>query len=99
MTKRKLILIDGNSLLFRAFYALPLMTDQDGKPVNAIFGFYSMFCNILFDHKPDLLGVAFDMAAPTFRKQMYDDYKGTRKKTPPELLEQIDVLKDSKKEI
>ena len=95
MTKRKLILIDGNSLLFRAFYALPLMTDQDGKPVNAIFGFYSMFCNILFDHKPDLLGVAFDMAAPTFRKQMYDDYKGTRKKTPPELLEQIDVLKDS----
>ena len=95
MKKRKLILIDGNSLLFRAFYALPLMTDQDGKPVNAIFGFYSMFCNILFDHKPDLLGVAFDMAAPTFRKQMYDDYKGTRKKTPPELLEQIDVLKDS----
>ena len=95
MKKRKLILIDGNSLLFRAFYALPLMTDQDGKPVNAIFGFYSMFCNILFDHKPDLLGVAFDMAAPTFRKQMYDDYKGSRKKTPPELLEQIDVLKDS----
>ena len=95
MKKRKLILIDGNSLLFRAFYALPLMTDQDGKPVNAIFGFYSMFCNILFDHKPDLLGVAFDMAAPTLRKQMYDDYKGTRKKTPPELLEQIDVLKDS----
>lgn len=90
----KLVLIDGNSLINRAFYAMPLLTTKDGKYTNAVFGFMNMLFKILNFDKPDYLAVAFDLKAPTFRHKMYSEYKGTRKPMPEELRPQIPLLKD-----
>ncbi len=89
----KLVLIDGNSLLNRAFYATPIFTTKDGQPTNAIFGFVKLMLKILDDLKPRYMAVAFDLKAPTFRHKMYDGYKATRKPMPPELAAQLMPLK------
>ena len=90
----KLVLIDGNSLINRAFYAMPLLTTKDGKFTNGVFGFLTMFIKTLAEIKPDYAAVAFDLKAPTFRHKMYGDYKGTRKPMPEELRPQIPLLKE-----
>ncbi len=90
----KLVLIDGNSLLNRAFYATPLFTTKDGMPTNGVFGFIKLLLKILSDKKPSYLVVAFDVHKPTFRHEMYVDYKAGRKGMPEELVVQVPVLKD-----
>ena len=89
----KLVLIDGNSLLNRAFYATPVFTTKDGKPTNAIFGFVKLMFKIISDLKPKYMVVAFDLKAPTFRHNMYAEYKATRKGMPDELAAQVEPLK------
>ncbi|MBE7087293.1 MAG: DNA polymerase I [Clostridiales bacterium] len=90
----KLVLIDGNSLINRAFYAMPLLTTKDGTPTNAVYGFMNMFFKMLSDVKPTYVAVAFDLKAPTFRHKLFKDYKGTRKPMPEELRPQIPLLKE-----
>ena len=90
----KLVLIDGNSLINRAFYAMPLLTTKDGTPTNAVYGFMNMFFKMLGEIKPTYVGVAFDLKAPTFRHKLYAEYKGTRKPMPEELRPQIPLLKE-----
>lgn len=90
----KLILIDGNSLLNRAFYAMSVFTTKDGLPTNGIFGFVKLLLKIADEEKPTHLCVAFDVHAPTFRHKKYNAYKGTRKPMPEELVVQVPVLKE-----
>ncbi|MBQ3505849.1 MAG: DNA polymerase I [Clostridia bacterium] len=90
----KLVLIDGNSLLNRAFYATPVFTTKDGLPTNGVFGFVKLMLKIISDKKPNYFAVAFDLHAPTFRHQMYDQYKAGRKPMPDDLAKQMPVLKD-----
>ena len=90
----KLVLIDGNSLINRAFYAMPLLTTKDGVYTNAVYGFMNMFFKILDEDRPKFVAVAFDLKAPTFRHEMYAEYKGTRKPMPDELRPQIPMLKE-----
>ena len=90
----KLVLIDGNSLLNRAYYATPVFTTKNGLPTNAVFGFIKLMMKIVSDKKPSYFAVAFDLHAPTFRHKMYADYKAGRKPMPDELALQIPVLKD-----
>lgn len=89
-----MILIDGNSLVYRAFYALPLLQNSRGRYTNAIYGFLNMLYRLLEEEKPAYMAAAFDLAAPTFRHKKYDAYKATRSKTPDELGEQIPVVKE-----
>lgn len=90
----KIVLIDGNSLINRAFYAMPLLVTKNGTYTNAVYGFMNMFFKMMKDVSPDYVAVAFDMKAPTFRHLMYKEYKGTRKPMPAELRPQIGLLKD-----
>lgn len=90
----KIVLIDGNSLLNRAFYATPVFTTKDGLPTNGVFGFVKLILKILSDKKPTHLAVAFDLHAPTFRHKMYTDYKAGRKPMPDDLAAQVPVLKE-----
>lgn len=90
----KFVLIDGNSLLNRAFYATPAFTTKDGIPTNGVFGFVKLLLKILSDKNPAYLVVAFDLHAPTFRHEMYGDYKAGRKPMPEELVVQFPILKD-----
>ncbi len=90
----KLILIDGNSLINRAFYALPILNNVKGEPVNAVYGFANMLIKAINDYKPNYIAVAFDLHAPTFRHKMYAEYKVGRRKMPDELASQLPVLKD-----
>ena len=90
----KLILIDGNSLLNRAFYATPVFTTKDGTPTNAVFGFIKLLLKIVSDKKPTHVAVAFDVHAPTFRHKEYDAYKAGRKPMPEELAVQMPILKE-----
>lgn len=90
----KLVLIDGNSLINRAFYAMPVLSTKDGVVTNAVYGFMNMFFKMLSDIKPTYVAVAFDVKAPTFRHEMYADYKGTRKPMPDDLRPQIPLLKE-----
>lgn len=95
MTKnQKLVLIDGHSILHRAFYGVQELTNAQGLHTNAIYGFLNIMFRFLEEEKPDFLAVAFDVHAPTFRHQMYEAYKGTRKPMPEELREQVPVMKD-----
>ncbi|MDD3840616.1 MAG: DNA polymerase I [Clostridia bacterium] len=93
MPQQKMILIDGNSLIHRAFYALPLLSNKQGVYTNAVYGFLNMMFKVIDQEKPDYIGVAFDRKAPTFRHEQYDEYKAGRKKTPDELVSQIELLK------
>ena len=90
----KLVLIDGNSLLNRAFYATPLFTTKSGTPTNAVFGFVKLLLKIMSDKKPTHLAVAFDVHAPTFRHKQYAEYKAGRKPMPDDLAVQFPLLKD-----
>ncbi len=90
----KLILIDGNSLLNRAFYATPVFTTKDGLPTNGVFGFVKLLLKIIGDKKPTHAAVAFDVHAPTFRHNMYADYKAGRKPMPDDLGAQFPILKE-----
>ncbi len=90
----KLLVIDGNSILNRAFYGIRMLTTKDGKYTNGIFGFMNILLGMLEEHKPDCVAVAFDVKHPTFRHEMYDEYKGTRKPAPSELIEQFPTLKE-----
>ena len=90
----KLVLIDGHSILNRAFYGVPDLTNSEGLHTNAIYGFLNIMFKILEEEKPDYLTVAFDLSAPTFRHKMFDSYKGTRKSMPEELREQVPIMKD-----
>src|SRR5690554_2814332 len=93
MTK-KLVLIDGNSIAFRAFFALPLLNNDKGIHTNAVYGFTLMLQKILEEEKPTHMLVAFDAGKTTFRHDTYKEYKGTRQKTPPELSEQLPLIRD-----
>ena len=90
----KLILIDGNSLINRAFYALPILNNVKGEPVNAVYGFANMLIKAINDYKPNYIAVAFDLHAPTFRHKLYAEYKAGRRKMPDELASQLPILKD-----
>lgn len=94
MVDRKLVLIDGNSIINRAFYGLPMLTNSEGIHTNAVYGFLNIMFKILEEESPGYLAIAFDLKAPTFRHKMYDAYKGTRKPMPDELREQVPILKD-----
>lgn len=96
---KKILLIDGNSLANRAFYALPFLTDPQGRASGAVFGFTNILCKIISEDKPDGIIVAFDHARKTFRNNLYADYKGTRKETPPELRSQFPLIKDLLREM
>jgi hypothetical protein len=91
---KKIVLIDGHSILNRAFYGLPDMTTSQGEHTNAVLGFINIMFKILDEEKPDYLAVAFDTHHPTFRHEMYTEYKGTRKGMPEELREQVPVMKE-----
>ena len=90
----KIVLIDGHSILNRAFYGVPDLTNSEGLHTNAIYGFLNIMFKILEEEKPEYLTVAFDVHAPTFRHEMYADYKGTRKPMMEELRQQVPVMKE-----
>ncbi len=90
----KLVLIDGHSILNRAFFGVPELTNAEGFHTNAIYGFLNIMFRILEEEKPQYLAVAFDVHAPTFRHEMYPEYKGTRKPMAEELREQVPVMKE-----
>ncbi|MGZ0040488.1 DNA polymerase I [Paenibacillus ottowii] len=90
----KLMLIDGNSIIYRAFFAMPPLTNSSGQQTNAVYGFTTMLLRLLEEHKPTHILVAFDAGKITFRHQGYEDYKGGREKTPPELSQQFPLLKE-----
>ncbi len=100
---KKLILIDGNAILHRAYHALPPLTNKDGIVVNAVYGFFSMFLKILEDQKPDFIIVCFDRKAPTFRKELFVGYQAKRPKMASDLIPQVkfvhDILEKAKVEI
>ncbi len=91
--QEKLVLIDGNSLINRAFYALPLLTNSNGDYSNAVYGFCNILIKLIETENPKYIAVAFDMGHPTFRHEMYAEYKAGRKKMPDELAVQMPVLK------
>ncbi len=90
----KLVLIDGHSILNRAFYGVPDLSNSEGLHTNAVYGFLNILFKIMEEEVPDYLTVAFDVHAPTFRHEIYKEYKGTRKPMPEELREQVPVLKE-----
>ena len=93
MTKEKLLLLDGNSLAYRAFFALPLLTNDAGIHTNATYGFTMMLQKIVEEEQPTKMLVAFDAGKTTFRHESFEDYKGGRQKTPPELSEQFPYIR------
>ena len=90
----KIMLIDGNSIVNRAFYGVPLLTNGEGRYTNGAYGFLNILFKLLDEEQPDYLAVAFDLHAPTFRHRTFDGYKGTRKGMPEELREQMPLLKE-----
>lgn len=92
--RKRLLILDGSSLMFRAFYALPPLTAANGAYTNAIFGFSNMLLKLFKDWAPDEIAVAFDKSRHTFRTELYPEYKGTRDKTPEEFVSQIPLLKE-----
>jgi DNA polymerase-1 len=91
---KRLVIIDGNSLMNRAFYALPDLMNKEGLHTNAIYGFTTMLFKIIDEYKPTHMSVAFDLKAPTFRHKQYENYKAGRKKMPDELRVQVEPLKE-----
>ncbi|MGL6174268.1 MAG: DNA polymerase I [Cellulosilyticaceae bacterium] len=91
--KKKILLLDGLSIANRAFYGIPLLTTKNGVYTNAVYGFLNIMLSMIEKEKPDLVGIAFDVSAPTFRHEKCESYKGTRKGMPEELKSQIPLLK------
>lgn len=94
MSKKKLMIIDGSSLIYRAFYALPLLNTKEGIYTNGVYGFLTMFYKIKEEQKPDYICVAFDKKGPTFRNEQYDKYKANRQATPSELVQQFPIIRE-----
>lgn len=94
MSKKKLMIIDGSSLLHRAFYALPLLSTKNGIYTNGIYGFLTMLYKVQEEKKPDYICVAFDKKGPTFRHEEYDKYKAHRQSTPSELAQQFPIIRE-----
>ncbi len=92
--KEKIVLIDGHSILNRAFYGLPDLTNSKGQHTGAVYGFLNILFRIVDDEQPDYLAVAFDLHGPTFRHEIYPEYKGTRKPMPDELREQVPLIQE-----
>ena len=90
----KILLVDGNSILNRAFYGLPELTTKDGLHTNAVLGFLNIILKVIDEEKATHICVAFDVKHPTFRHNMYQEYKGTRKPMPEELREQLPLIKE-----
>ena len=90
----KLLILDGNSIINRAFYGVRLLTNAKGQHTNGVYGFLNIFLKILEEEEYKYAAVAFDLRAPTFRHQMFDAYKAQRKGMPPELAEQMPYLKE-----
>ena len=91
---KKIMLIDGHSILNRAFYGVPDLTNSEGIHTNALFGFLNIMFRFIDEEKPGYITVAFDLSAPTFRHKAFSDYKGTRKPMAPELKQQVPLIKD-----
>ncbi len=91
---KKLMILDGNSLLFRAFYALPPLKTKKGQYTNAVYGFLSMMYKIIDTYSPEYICVAFDPEKPTFRHEQYKEYKANRQKAPNELVQQFQLIRD-----
>ena len=91
---KKIVLIDGHSILNRAFYGIPLLTTQEGLHTNAVYGFLNIMLKLVEEEKPDSLAVAFDVKHPTFRHDLYAEYKGTRSPMPIELKEQVSLIQE-----
>jgi len=94
MDAGKLLLLDGNSLLYRAFFALPPMSAPDGRPTNAVYGFMNMLLRLVADEPPDYIAVAFDKSRVTFRNAEFTEYKATRAATPDDLRPQFPILRE-----
>lgn len=92
--QKKVMLVDGNSIINRAFYGIPLLTNSQGRYTNAVYGFLNILFRLIEEEQPEYLAVAFDLHAPTFRHKAYEAYKGTRKGMPEELREQVPLLKE-----
>ena len=92
--QKKIVIIDGNALIHRAFHALPPLTTKDGMLVNAVYGFTTILLRVLKDIDPEYVAVTFDLKGPTFRHEEFEEYKATRKKQPDELYDQIPIIKD-----
>ena len=93
--KKKIILVDSNNIAYRAFYALPqTIATSAGTMTNAVFGFTSMILKLLEEQKPDIIICAFDSKGPTFRHELFEEYKATRKKMPDELIGQMPLIKE-----
>ncbi len=91
---KKIVLVDGHSILNRAFFGIPDLTNAEGLHTNAVYGFLNILFKILEEEKPEYITVAFDVHAPTFRHKMYSEYKGTRKPMAEELRQQVPVMKE-----
>ena len=91
---KKIVLIDGHSILHRAFFGIPDLTNAEGIHTNAVYGFLNIMFKILDEEKPDYLTVAFDVHAPTFRHKLYAEYKGMRKPMAEELRQQVPLMKE-----
>lgn len=94
MNRKKLMVIDGSSLIYRAFYALPLLSTKDGIYTNGVYGFLTMLYKVTEEQNPDYICVAFDKKGPTFRHKEYKEYKATRQKTPSELIQQFPIIRE-----
>ena len=90
----KLLVIDGNSILNRAYYGVRLLSTKDGRFTNGIYGFLNIFLSLLSNFEPDSVAIAFDLKAPTERHKLYEGYKATRHGMPNELAAQMPILKD-----
>ena len=93
-SSKRLILLDGNAIIHRAFHALPPLTTKSGELVNAVYGFTSTLLSVIENFKPDYVACSFDLAAPTFRHEQFEQYKATRSKAPDELYSQIPLVKE-----
>lgn len=94
INRESLAVLDGNSLLYRAFYAIPELTTKEGVYTNGVYGFLNMLLKIKEDINPDYIVAAFDKSSNTFRHKEYEDYKAGRKKTPPELSMQFPIIRE-----
>ena len=98
-TDNKLIIIDGNSIFYRSFYALPLLRNPKGEPCNAIYGFFIELVKIIQNYNPTHIAIAFDKTRSKLRTELYSEYKATRKKAPDELLSQLSLIRDCLDEV
>ena len=94
MTAPRLFLIDGSNQMYRAYHAIRGLTGPDGKSTNAIYGFVTMLRKLIADNNPELIACSFDLAGPTFRRDLAADYKATRSPMPPDLVEQVPHVHD-----